>query len=142
MVRGLLPPSALTAGPLLSVLAGVPTAQLRPWSDHSPHQAAFIGIDSDVALEVLDWGGTGPPFILLAGLGNTAHVFDDFARHFTDRFRVLGVTRRGYGSSSRSESGYDVATLAHDIAVLCDQLHLDRVILVGHSIAGDQLTKF
>ena len=142
MVRGLLPRSALIAGALVSALAGVLTAQLRPWSDHSPHRAAFIGIDSDVALEVLDWGGTGPPFILLAGLGNTAHVFDDFARHFTDRFHVFGVTRRGYGSSSRPESGYDVATLAHDIAVLCDRLHFDRVILVGHSIAGDELTKF
>jgi pimeloyl-ACP methyl ester carboxylesterase len=45
---------------------------------------------------VLDWGGTGPPLVFLAGLGNTAHVFDHFAHQFTDRFRVLGVTRRGY----------------------------------------------
>jgi non-heme chloroperoxidase len=32
-----------------------------------------------VNLEVLDWGGSGRPLVLLAGLGNTAHIFDKFA---------------------------------------------------------------
>ena len=39
----------------------------------------YISVADSVRLEVLDWGGTGRPVILLAGLGNTAHVFDAFA---------------------------------------------------------------
>ncbi|HWF86792.1 MAG TPA: alpha/beta fold hydrolase [Vicinamibacterales bacterium] len=103
---------------------------------------AFIGVEQGVALEVLDWGGSGRPLILLAGLNNTAHVFDSFAANFTDRFHVIGITRRGFGASSRAESGYEIATLAHDVLMTCDRLHLDHVILVGHSIAGDELTTF
>jgi len=36
----------------------------------------FVDVQPDVKLEVLDWGGTGRNFILLAGLGSTAHVTD------------------------------------------------------------------
>src|SRR5689334_17401772 len=39
--------------------------------DASPHKASFVTVDKGVKLEVLDWGGSGPPLVLLAGLGNT-----------------------------------------------------------------------
>jgi len=130
--------------PLLSVallLAGCRAAEPgEKWVDPTPHQVSFISVAPGVDLEVLDWGGTGPPLVFLAGLQDVAHGFDDFAPRFTDRFHVLGITRRGYGASSRTASGYDIATrLADDIAVL-DSLHLGRVTLVGHSMAGDELT--
>jgi non-heme chloroperoxidase len=69
-------------------------------------------------------------------------VFDQFALHFTDRYHVLGITRRGYGASSHPESGYEIGALANDIRIVCDRLHIDRPILVGHSLAGDEMTKF
>jgi non-heme chloroperoxidase len=34
----------------------------------------MITVGDDVQLEVLDFGGTARPIVLLAGLGNTAHV--------------------------------------------------------------------
>ena len=112
------------------------------WRDPSPHAVSFVGVEQGIALEVLDWGGTGAPLVLLAGLGNTAHVFDEFALHFNGRFHVYGVTRRGYGASGRPSSGYEIGTLAHDILAVCDAFHFDRVILAGHSLAGDELTAF
>ena len=69
------------------------------WHDSSPHKVRFVTVDKDVKSEVLDWGGTGPPLVLLSGLGNTAHVFDDFAPKLTAAYRVYGITRRGYGAS-------------------------------------------
>lgn len=133
------------ASALLVVVAACAVVRLSGASarpDPSPHALAFVGVDQDVALEVLDWGGTGAPLVLLAGLGNTAHVFDEFALRFNGRFHVYGITRRGYGASGRPSNGYDIGTLAHDILTVCDALHLDRVILAGHSLAGDELTTF
>jgi hypothetical protein len=49
------------------------------WCDPSTHKVRFVTVDRDVRLEVLDWGGSGPPLVLLTGLGGTAHGFDDFA---------------------------------------------------------------
>ena len=112
------------------------------WTDPSHHRVRMITVAPKVSLEVLDWGGTGEPVVFLAGLGNSAHVFDDFAPQFTDRFHVLAITRRGYGASTQPASGYDVRTLAADIRAVLDTLRLERVTLVGHSIAGDELTKF
>jgi pimeloyl-ACP methyl ester carboxylesterase len=95
-----------------------------------------------VSVEVLDWGGRGAPLVFLAGLRNTAHVFDDFAPQFTDSFHVVGITRRGFGASSGSPPPRDLDTLVADITAVLDTLGVGSVILVGHSIAGEEMTRF
>ena len=123
-----------SAGPVLR-----PTAT---WSDPSPHRVQFVVVSPGVRLEVLDWGGSGPPLVFLSGLQDVAHGFDDFAPRFTDHHHVLAITRRGYGASSQPSSGYDLATRVADLRAVLDSLRLSRVALVGHSIAGDELTAF
>jgi non-heme chloroperoxidase len=112
------------------------------WVDRSPHRVAMVTIAPDVTLEVLDWGGSGPPLVLLSGLQDVAHGFDEFAPQFADSFHVLAITRRGYGASSQTASGYDIATRVEDLRRVLDSLRLPRVVLAGHSIAGDELTAF
>jgi non-heme chloroperoxidase len=65
----------------------------------------FVAVDEGVKLEVLDWGGSGRPIVLLAGLGNTAHVFDRFADQLSGSYHIYGITRRGFGASSQPGSG-------------------------------------
>ncbi|HEY2459427.1 MAG TPA: hypothetical protein VGI16_01400, partial [Candidatus Acidoferrum sp.] len=60
--------------------------------DPSPHSVQFITVEDNVKLEVLDWGGSGRPLVLLAGLGDTAHVFDKFAPKLTPTYHVYGIT--------------------------------------------------
>jgi pimeloyl-ACP methyl ester carboxylesterase len=95
-----------------------------------------------VSLEVLDWGGRGTLLVFLAGLGNSAHVFDGFAPQFADSFRVIGITRRGFGASSGSPPPSDLDTLVADITAVLDTLGVQPVVLVGHSIAGEEMTRF
>ncbi len=77
-------------------------------------------------LEVLDWGGSGRSLVLLAGSGNTAHVFDDFAPKLTDCCHVYAVTRRGFGASSHPASGYDDQQLADDVLAVLDALKINK----------------
>lgn len=108
--------------------------------DPTKHTVRLVEVAPGVSLEVIDHGGRGDALIFLAGLGNTGHVFDDFAPAFTGAHHVYAITRRGYGDSSGPATGYDVPTrIADDLAVL-DKLGLKRAILAGHSIAGDELT--
>jgi non-heme chloroperoxidase len=95
-----------------------------------------------VALEVVDWGGHGPSVVFLAGLGATAHVFDDFAPQFADSFHVIAITRRGFGASASAPPPRDLDTLVADITAILDALRVGPVILVGHSIAGEEMTRF
>jgi non-heme chloroperoxidase len=109
--------------------------------DTSPHKTTFVTVDRDVQLEVLDWGGTGETMVLLTGAGDNAHVYDAFAYQFTDRFRVVGITRRGFGRSSQPARGYDLDTRARDDIAVLDKLGVRQAVFVGHSIAGTELTK-
>jgi pimeloyl-ACP methyl ester carboxylesterase len=99
-------------------------------------------IGRGVTLEVLDWGGRGRPLVFLAGLGNTAHVFDTFAPQFADRFHVMGITRRGFGASSSAPPPTSLDTLVGDVSAALDSLGVGPVVLVGHSIAGEEMTRF
>jgi non-heme chloroperoxidase len=109
--------------------------------DTSPHKTTFVTVDPDVQLEVLDWGGAGDTMVLLTGLGDNAHVYDEFAYQFIDRFRVVGITRRGFGRSSQPARGYDLDTRARDDIAVLDKLNIRRAVFVGHSIAGTELSK-
>ncbi len=125
---------------LLSLSGGV-SAQGAP--DRSPHKTRFVAVGPHIRLEVLDWGGKGPPIIFLTGLGDTAHTFDDFAPKFTGAHHVLGITRRGFGGSSRpapTPDTYSADRLGDDVLAVLAALKLDRPILVGHSIAGEELS--
>ena len=93
-----------------------------------------------VRLEVPDWGGSGRPVILLAGGGNTAHVFDEFAPKLTDNCRVYGITRREFGASTYAPLNNGVDRLGEDVLAVIRDLKLNKPVLVGHSIAGVELS--
>src|SRR5262245_12102040 len=101
----------------------------------------FVHVNG-IRLHYLDWGGNGPTLIFLTGMGSSAYIFNNFAPRFTDKFRVLGLTRRGQGDSDYPETGYDADTLTEDIRQFMDSLSVEKAILAGHSLAGVELTHF
>ena len=116
------------------------TATAAEYEDPSPHTTRFK--KAGIRFHYLDWGGQGEVMLFLTGLGNNAHIFDDIAPLFTEEYRVLALTRRGFGQSDIPPAGYDIDTLVGDLRKLLKKLKIQRVILVGHSVAGDELTEF
>lgn len=113
----------------------------REWKDSNGFLNKRLSIGG-TKIHYIDYGGEGQTLVFLSGLGNSAHIFDDFAQRFINNFHVIAVTRRGFGESGRPEEGYDTERLTEDVRELFDSLHLTKVILLGHSIAGDELTEF
>jgi len=109
------------------------------WHDPSPHRVDVVTVDSSVRLEVLDWGGTGRPVVLL-GCYLTAHVYDEFAPKLAKQLHVYGITRRGLGASDKPADGYTVERSARDVVEVLDSLKLAKSVLVGNSCAGQVLT--
>ena len=110
------------------------------WVDPSPHKVSLIAVEKDVRLEVLDWGGKGKAVVLLAGGGNTAHAFDDFAPQLTNHYHVYGITRRGFGASNYTGTDYTADRLGDDVVTVLDALKLTKPVLVGHSLGGLELS--
>ena len=127
---------------LLTVLVWLPTHAMAA-ADSSPHTIQMVTVEPGVQLEVLDWGGSGRPLIFLAGAGDTAHRFDGFAPQFTKQHHVYGITRRGSGASSSpapANGNYSADRLGDDVLAVMKALKIDRPVLVGHSIAGQELS--
>jgi non-heme chloroperoxidase len=132
--------------PLIGVAVGLLfalacTRKSAPWHDLSPHRVQFVTVEDSVRLEVLDWGGSGRNVLLLAGSGNTAHVYDDFASKLTGFCHVYGITRRGFGASSHPATGYSEQRLADDVVRVIDSLKISSPVLIGHSMAGGEITR-
>jgi pimeloyl-ACP methyl ester carboxylesterase len=125
---------------VMASVAALSSSRAEDWHDPSPHQIRFITVQPDVKIETLDWGGTGRPLILIAGAGGTAHAFDDFALLLRPHFHVYGVTRRGYGDSSRPKSGYDADALGDDVVAVIRTLNIKKPILMGHSFGGQEVS--
>ena len=125
----------------LLIAAHQASQPVQPWHDPSPHQVRRIAVDSSVQLEVLDWGGSGPPVVLL-GCYLSAHAYDEFAPKLTQRFHVYGISRRGIGASDRPATGYAVQRSANDVLDVLDALKVQKALLVGTSCAGQVVTTF
>lgn len=124
---------------LVVCAAALPLNGSPPQHETAPN-TQFVTVQPGVKLEVLDWGGTGRYLVLLAGGGNTAHVFDSLGPKLAEHYHVIGITRRGFGLSSAPRNGYNPERLADDVVVVLDALHITDPVLVGHSIAGEELS--
>jgi non-heme chloroperoxidase len=111
--------------------------------DVASHTVRFVTVDTNVTLEVLDWGGTGRPLVLLSGGGNSAHRYDRFAPKLTATYHVYGITRRGLWTSSVppfTNENYRSDRLGADVLAVMDSLKLQHAVLVGHSFGGAELS--
>jgi pimeloyl-ACP methyl ester carboxylesterase len=107
--------------------------------DQLAQKSNFVNVNG-IRLHYLDWGGGGPALLFLAGMGCNAYIFEHLALRFTDEFHVLALTRRGHGDSDHPETGYDIDTLTEDILKFMEALGIGQAILVGHSMAGAELS--
>ena len=93
-------------------------------------------------LHYRDWGGLGPPLILLHGLASTCHIWDLVAPQLAADFAVLAVDQRGHGQSDKPDSGYDFASVARDLLGVITARGLEKPVIVGHSWGADVALEF
>jgi pimeloyl-ACP methyl ester carboxylesterase len=88
----------------------------------------------DLPLAVRDFGGDGPPLLLLHGAGGNLAMMTTLARLLRPRHRVVTMDLRGHGRSGNGDWTWDAAL--GDLAAVSVQLDLDRPAVVGHSVGG------
>lgn len=83
----------------------------------------------------------------VAGQGDTSLVFihcwscnrsfwDAQFEAFSHRYRVVRLDLVGHGESEQERRGHTMAKFGSDVAFVVDELDLQRVILIGHSMGG------
>ncbi len=83
-----------------------------------------------------DVDGSGPPLLLVSGLGGIADFWAPHVGTLARRFTVVTHDHRGTGRSSLPHFDYSVEQMAGDVLALMDGLGIARADLVGHSTGG------
>ena len=89
-----------------------------------------------IRLHVADWGGEGPPAVLLHATGFHARLWDPVARALASRFHVYAPDARGHGDSEKPEGGYDWSVFVDDTIALLDALGVRDALGIGHSMGA------
>ncbi len=90
-----------------------------------------------LSLSLVRWSHEGVALMFLHGFDNDAHVWDDSAPALAPYYQTLALDLRGHGESERDpKARYDHRTMARDVEAVLEQLGVQRVVLVGHSMGG------
>jgi 3-oxoadipate enol-lactonase len=76
-----------------------------------------------------------PPMVLLHALGEQNTSWAPVTAKFAERFRVFALDLRGHGHSDWPGT-YSFELMRDDVVAVLDELALDKVTLVGHSMGG------
>ncbi|WP_293899095.1 alpha/beta hydrolase [Phenylobacterium sp.] len=124
--------TALAAGTVAAV------ASARPASARQ----TLIRAKDGAMLFHRDWG-EGRPLVFVASWALTSEMWAYQVAHLADAgFRCIAYDRRGHGRSDVPAAGYDMDTLADDLAAVIDGLGLAQVDLVTHSMGGSEAARY
>lgn len=104
----------------------------------------------EIQMEYADFGGEGVPLIWVQDFHSyfdgpysklsTASINIDLFSKLSKKARVLAPLRRGYGKSTDTQWGYDVATQAEDILAFMDAMGIEKAVLFGRQPANQDMT--
>jgi pimeloyl-ACP methyl ester carboxylesterase len=88
-------------------------------------------------LSYRDYGGSGPPILLLHGLAGYAGEWEPSARLLIHDYRVFALNQRGHGESERHPNDVSRDAFLRDSAEAIRQIGLGPVTLVGQSMGAN-----
>jgi pimeloyl-ACP methyl ester carboxylesterase len=84
--------------------------------------------------------GSGPAIVLIHGFGAAIDWWDKIAPQLAKDHRVISVDLIGHGGTAAPASGYSIPRQAALVATILDNLGVDRVTVIGHSMGGEVAT--
>jgi pimeloyl-ACP methyl ester carboxylesterase len=90
-----------------------------------------------VELSCLDFGGAGPPVLLLHGLAGHAGEWGETAGWLAREHRVLALEERGHGHSTTDPGDVSPQARVADVAHVIERLAGAPVVLAGQSLGAN-----
>ena len=104
----------------------------------------FAAAADGTQLHFTDWGDPdAQPVLLVHGFGASQTMWNNQVPAFLEAgLRCVTFDRRGHGRSDVPGRGYDLDTLAADIAAVAGYLELSGAVLVGHSLGAAEAVRY
>jgi non-heme chloroperoxidase len=95
---------------------------------------SVVTLDSGITLSYSEQGQVGgPALVLLPGPTDSWRSYGPVLASLPERFRVVAVSLRGHGDSSKPPTGYSIEDLASDVVPFFNALGIERAVVAGHS---------
>jgi len=99
-------------------------------------RAEYIKVESNVRLHVTD-AGEGRPIVLIPGWPLSDEMYEyQYNDLINNKFRIIGITLRGFGKSDKPYGDYNYDVHASDIKTVLKKLDIKDAVLVGFSMGG------
>ncbi len=103
---------------------------------NTPARAEYIEVEPHVSLHIND-GGKGRPIVLIHGWPLSDEMYEyQYNDLMNSGLRVVGITLRGFGKSSKPYGEYNYDIHAVDIKKILAKLDIEDAVLVGFSMGG------
>ncbi|MBC8178912.1 MAG: alpha/beta hydrolase [Deltaproteobacteria bacterium] len=89
-----------------------------------------------VEIQIAQWEGEDKAILCIHGITANCRCWDVIADALSPSHRVLAMDLRGRGLSGAPSSGYSMEHHCRDILAVLDDLGLERVVLMGHSLGA------
>ena len=112
-----------------------------------PYESKIADL-GEIQMEYMDYGGEGPPLIMIQDFHNyydgpyknPNNPMLGFNKSLSKEFRVIEPLRRGYGKSTDTKWGFDVATLSEDLILFMKALGIEKAFLYGRYPGNQEMT--
>jgi len=99
-------------------------------------KSEYIEVEANVKLHITD-GGEGRPIVLIHGWPLSHEIFEyQYNDLIKNKFRVIGITLRGFGESEKPYGQYNYEVYALDIKRVLDIVGIKDAVLLGFSMGG------
>lgn len=95
-----------------------------------------ISAGHGVKIQTAQWDGNGKPILCIHGITANCRCWDVMASGLSPAHRVVAMDLRGRGLSESPNSGYSIAHHCQDILALLDDLHIEKAVIMGHSLGA------
>jgi len=136
--------ATMLAGAALPSIGNEPSARPQPRNSLArPARFPYLETGERTSLFCKDWGSSERVVVFVHGWPFHSDMWQYQMFHLASAgVRTIAYDQRGCGRSSDPGTGYDFDTLADDLAAVIEQLGLQKVILVGHSIGTGQIVRY
>jgi pimeloyl-ACP methyl ester carboxylesterase len=104
----------------------------------SPSEKKLVGIkNGDVSIAYTMSGSGDTSIVFVHGWGISKEYWKQQQDALSSEYTVVALDLGGHGQSGHNRENWTIEDFAKDVRAVIDGLHLNNVILVGHSMGGE-----
>ena len=115
--------------------------QEAPEAGRTEAAATIVASADDVPVAYEVRGAGAPALVFVHGWSCDRSYWEGQLEPFSRDFRVVAVDLAGHGESGLGREGWTIESFGGDVAAVVEELALDQVILIGHSMGGDVIVE-